>query len=180
MKIKIKYNYGKKIRVFILVQILILFISFGIYFLNSNSIIEFYAFLIGFTMMDLIILEIILLLIYNTYKSRIFKERMSLLFNSILITGLVIFFINYTIKYYKDIPYVLSGEYCSVEGECTNSYENRGRAPHLDITVDGVEFNVKSGYKKSIIIGKTYKIEYLPNTKEVMEVYTVEKIPIQN
>lgn len=175
MKINIKYNYGKKMRIFILVQFTLLIISFGIYFLNSNSIIEFYAFLIAFTIMDFFILEVIIILIYNSIKSRILKERMSLLFKSILITGLVIFFINYTIKYYKDIPYVISGGYSSVEGVCTNSYESRGRAPHLDVTVDGIEFKVKPGYKNIIIKGQTYKIEYLPNTKEVMEVYTVEK-----
>ena len=46
MKIKMKYNYGRKMRILVLAELLILILFFGMYILNTNSTIKYFAFLV--------------------------------------------------------------------------------------------------------------------------------------
>lgn len=158
-------------RIFGLVQLGVLFISSGFYFITKNPIIRFYSFLVMGTVMSLMIFEILLLFIYQLYKSKSFKDRVSLVTKILLFMGVLALFAYNTIKYYKDIPYVIKGEYSVIFDECTYCYVDRGRAAHLKITIGGKEFRVSLGYKDAIRKGQTYKVEYLPNTKEVMHIY---------
>lgn len=174
MKRNIIYNYNSKVRSFFLVQITMFFLSFAIYYLINNAIIGFCSLLVLFTIASLFVFEILFDFIYILIKSTIFKDRVSCLVKILLLGGCLALSINYTSKYYKDIPYVIKGEYSVIVGECTHCYAYRGKAAHLDVTVDGIEFDVSLGYKDSIKKGEIYKIVYLPNTKDVLEIYGVK------
>lgn len=171
MKKYVKYRVNTKIRIILLVEILLMFFSFAIYFLTKDSITRFYAWIVICTLMIIVIFKVIIIFIYNITKCKVIKETLANVFNIVLFIGFLILSLNYTIKYYKDIPYVITKEYSVASGRCTKCFVYRGKASCLKVTVDGIEFNVSLGYRSSIKEGENYQIDYLPNSKEVMAVY---------
>lgn len=173
MEKNIKYAHKSKMKIFAFIQLGIFFISFGVYLFTKNPIIRFYTFLVLSTVGSLIVFQILLLFIYLFYKSKSFKNRIASAINVLLFMGAIILFTNNTIKYYKDIPYVINGEYSVIVGECTYCYAYRGRDSRLDMTIGDVKFKVALGYNTFVKKGRIYKVEYLPNTKEVLHIYMV-------
>lgn len=171
MKSNMKYNWTKKLKIPIFVQSIILIFSFIIYFFNNIGIIKFYTFLIIMTMLDLIFFEVLLWFIYLFNKNVKIKNKIYELLRIISVAFFLIFFVYDTVNYYKDIPYAVSGQYSSVTGLCTRCYVRTGKTSNLDITIGNMEFTVESDYKNSINEGQIYKVEYLPNSKEVIEIY---------
>ena len=72
--------------------------------------------------------------------------------------------------YIRDIPYAISGNYTVVVGQCS-SIPIYFKDPHLSITIDNTLLSTSLNYKKIITVGNTYRIEYLPHSKEVINVY---------
>lgn len=171
MKRYVKYRVNKKIRIILLIEILLMFFSFAIYFLTNDPITRFYAWTVICTLMSIVIFKVIIIFIYNITKCKVLKETLTNVFNIVLFSGFLIFLLNYTINYYKDVPYAITNEYSVASGKCTKCFIYRGRASCLKVTIDGIDFNVSLGYRSFIKKGENYQIDYLPNSKEVMVVY---------
>ena len=166
-----KYGYSLRKIIFPLIIVAVFFISFVTYIFTRNAIIRFYSFLIFSTLISLIILLSLIVFAYSLIKSIISKDGEFWVIPTLIFAFFSILFTYITVKYYMDIPYVIKGQYSFIVGECTYSYAYRGRAAHLDTTIGGINFDVSLGYNEFIKKGETYRVEYLPNTKEVMHIY---------
>lgn len=171
MNRNVEYNYKNKMRRFGLVQICILLISFGFYVFSTNSITKFYTFLVITTVFILILLQILHQFVKELFNRKSLKDKRILLLKILVVIVALAAFSYNSIKYYKDVPYAVNSKYSVIVDECTYYYVNKGKDSHLDITVGGIDFNVSLKYERFIKRGEIYKIEYLPNTKEVLNIY---------
>lgn len=76
------------------------------------------------------------------------------------------------IDYYKDIPDALNSNYSSCEGTLTKAYyPNLSKQRGTKFFINDTEFYISSRYKDFFIKGTKYKVEYLPNSKYVINIY---------
>lgn len=76
-------------------------------------------------------------------------------------------------NYYKDIPKVINSDYSSYEGKLTSYHISHGRTTTTSFTIEGRQFHVKGEYDAGVLIeGRKYRVEYLPNTQYVMNLYS--------
>jgi hypothetical protein len=128
-------------------------------------------------MVDLFLLEMICIFIYYLITKDGIKDKVLAFFVNALFIGFFILGIIVTKKYYFDIPYALSGKYLEVSGECTRMFVDHGKASHIDLYIKNTEFHLKRGYEDSIKKGSLYRVVYLPNSHEVVGIYTSKVRP---
>lgn len=170
-----EYRNSQIITKVVLLHVAFFLIPFLIHMFSSNVIVRFYCFMIGGTVLCVSMFEVIILEIYTFVKDRKYKDKISknlfALFLMLLVGTFLTGFSNYIVKYYKDVPILLKNNYASVSGVCSFAYPYYGKGSHLDITIDNIKFDVGLGYKNSIKRGGIYKVVFLPNTKEVIDIY---------
>lgn len=72
-------------------------------------------------------------------------------------------------KEYQDIPYIIASKYESKVGILTGSSSHSRHGTEFEI--DGIRFYFDRKIGDSLVMGKRYKVEYLPHSKYVMNVY---------
>ena len=153
---------------------------------THDSIINFYSTLVLSNLSSLGLFTIIVFFVYNLAHKKLLNNntRKFELVNNVstkqIITSvltllscalLLVFSIISSVEHFKDIPYALNSNYAITEGLCTQSMSIYGKDTHLAIIIDNISLSTSIGYKKFIYTGNVYKVEYLPNTKEVIHIY---------
>ena len=160
-----------KISIFVSVQVTLLLSSLFIYILSNDSFVCFFSLFVLYTVLSVMMIEMILFFIYNLNKSSRLKEKLFALFMILIFLVGSIGIVYWTSRYYKDIPFVIRREYKIEIGKCTYAYANYGKVAHLDVKIGEIDFDISLEYKDFIKKGNYYKVEYLPNTKEVIAIY---------
>lgn len=80
-------------------------------------------------------------------------------------------------NYYRDIPNIVNSDYSSYEGNLTDYYIAHGRTTTTYFTIGEKKFKVDGKYNDGVLVkDKRYRVEYLPNTKYVMNLYSYKYI----
>jgi hypothetical protein len=75
-------------------------------------------------------------------------------------------------NYYKDIDKIISSDYSSYEGRLNSYHIVHGKSTTTYFIIEDKEFHVKGKYDSNFLIeGRKYRIEYLPHTKYVINLY---------
>jgi magnesium-transporting ATPase (P-type) len=168
----------KKQRIILVSFLTIIIIIFSIPFLSKGILgrkVGFFIEMIVFTLLALMMFVSGLWLFFEkSRKERGFFKKLFIKTISALITiGSIVIFIGYVADYYKDIPEVVTSDYSTCRGKLTSYRINSGRHASTDLTIDEKEFKVEGKLNSSFLVkGRKYCIEYLPNTKFVMNVYS--------
>lgn len=101
------------------------------------------------------------------------KHRMSIKALGVVLLLTSFAFMSILIDYYKDVPKIINSEYSSYEGELTSFHVSHGRSTSTNLTIGNRTFEMSGEFsdKNFLIIGGKYRVEFLPNTKYVMNLY---------
>ena len=88
----------------------------------------------------------------------------------ILVSSYMIYFYS---EKYQDIPYITTSNYESKVGVLTSFYvASKYTKGGTKFDVDGTHFYLDRKVNDVFVKGKTYRVEYLPHSKYVMNVFT--------
>lgn len=157
---------------------LVLFIMFVIAAIESwvtyDSITNYYANLFILTLVTIIMFCSTAVNIRKVFIHKSFKNTQ--IKNGFVCVCLVVFCalgIWLSSNYIRDVPYAISSDYTVIEGQCSDSTPIYLKNPHLSITINNKLFDTSLNYKEFIAVGNIYRIEYLPYSQEVINVYKI-------
>jgi len=167
-----KRKFNHKSNIIFLAFFLLFFIAF-----STSAVLkvfgglkaEFYGNVIGYTFLSIFFLTTgVVTLVVSTYDNKLSTKTLGFLF--IIFTAIPAIYLP---NYYKDLPKVLNSDYSCYEGELTDYYVAYGKFTHTHLTIGNEKFNMKCkpSAKNPPIKGRMYSVEYLPNTKFVVNFY---------
>lgn len=130
---------------------------------------------IGFTFICTVmfILGVIILFGKNDKDMNIVKNILLKIISALIAICSLVVFIEYVVSYYKDIPKVFTSDYSICTGKLSNFYVNNGKYTSTDFVISENKFKVDGKFKSGFLVeGRKYRVEYLPNTKYVMNMYS--------
>lgn len=170
-------KYTKKLKVITLTFVGLVLISFIISFIlmvSKDTKKEYFGTVIGYSSFVIIMFILgVIQFIPSVYKGRKpFRLIVMWIMGFLWTVFSIMLIIGDLPNYYKDINSVISSDYSSYEGKLTNYHIVHGKSISTYFTIGDKEFHVNGKYDSGVLIeGRKYRIEYLPNTKYVINLY---------
>jgi hypothetical protein len=165
----------KRILYALLVFLMIISAVIKSMFEDIESLAAFYASTIFFIS---VLLFVILLLRNDIVKVFFFFGIVRKIIFIPLTTVLILFFTYKLFINFMDFPTVMTENYASVEGICSDKqqYELYGRyfrGHNISFLIGGEDFKLAESYSNFISEGSIYRVFYLPHSRFIVKIYSV-------